>query len=112
MLHDAWQRDFDAEATPESQAAYLELTQALADDYKESPWREGPKAEAAKATFAATAGVEMFERWREEAENWRRNGMYQSTQPRDHAEFNLAWARRWVVSAELAPFRLLGSSRA
>jgi len=96
MLHDAWQQDFDAEATTESQAAYLTLTQTLANDYKESPWRDGPKAKAAKAAFAATVGSEMFERWREEAENWRRSGIYQRAQPLDHAAFNLAWARRWV----------------
>lgn len=96
MLHEAWQRDFQAEATPESRAAYLSLTQAMAEDHKESPWYEGPKAKAAKAVFAAVAGPEMYERWREEAENWRRGGMYQRPQPREDAEFNLAWARRWV----------------
>ncbi|MDT8332904.1 AAA family ATPase [Roseomonas gilardii] len=95
-LHDAWKRDFDAEATPESQAAYLCLTQALAADHEEAPWREGPRATAAKAAFAVAAGADMFERWREEAENWRRSGMFQRPQPRDYAEFNLAWARRWV----------------
>lgn len=95
-LHDAWQRGFDAIATPAMQAAYASLIQALEEDYKDSPWREGPKAEAAKAAFAAATGSDMFERWREEAANWRRSGMYQRLQPRDHAEFNLAWARRWV----------------
>ena len=95
-IYDAWQRDFDVMATPAMQAAYASLTQALAEDYKDSPWREGPKAEAAKAAFEAEVGSDMFERWREEAANWRRSGMYQRPQPHDHAEFNLAWARRWV----------------
>ncbi|PZN98330.1 MAG: AAA family ATPase [Hyphomicrobiales bacterium] len=96
MLNDAWQQDFDAKATPECQADYARLTQALEEDYEESPWREGPKATVAKAAFKAAVGSDMFERWREEAENWRRSGMYQRPAPRDHAEFNLAWARRWV----------------
>ncbi|QRE76828.1 hypothetical protein [Methylobacterium aquaticum] len=96
MLYEAWQRDFEAEATSESRAAYLNLTEALAEDYRESRWHEGSKAAAAKAAFAAAAGPEMYERWREEAENWRRGGMYQRHQPREYAEFNLAWARRWV----------------
>lgn len=96
MLHDAWQRDFDAMATPAMQTAYASLTQAVAEDYKESPWREGAKAKAAKGTFEAAVGSDMFERWREEAADWRRSGMYQAPQPRDHAGFNLAWARRWV----------------
>jgi hypothetical protein len=98
MLHEAWQRDFDAEATPESRTAYLSLTQALKEDRQESQWHEGPKAKAAKTVFAAAAGPEMYERWREEAENWRRSGMYQRSQSGDHAEFNLAWARRWVCA--------------
>ena len=95
-LHDAWQRDFDAMATPEMQVVYASLTVALKEDYEESPWREGPKAKAAKEAFEAAVGSDMFERWREEAANWRRSGMYQQPQPRDYAEFNLAWARRWV----------------
>lgn len=95
-LHDAWQRDFDAMATPEMQAAYAALTLALKEDYEESRWHDGAKAKAAKAAFETAIGSDMFERWREEAANWRRSGMYQATQPRDHAEFNLAWARRWV----------------
>lgn len=96
MLHETWQLDFEAEATPESQAAYLSLTKALVEDHEESPWHEGQKAKAAKAAFAAAVGPDMYERWREEAESWRRSGMYQRSQPRGHAEFNLAWARRWV----------------
>lgn len=95
-LHDAWQRDFDTMATPAMQAAYAGLTVALKEDHEKSPWHEGAEAKAAKAAFETAVGSDMFERWREEAAIWRRSGMYQQPQPRDHAEFNLAWARRWV----------------
>lgn len=95
-LHDVWLRDFEAHASAEQLTAYVEFTKALAEDQESSPWREGSAAISAKKAFAAAIGEPMYERWRQEAESWRRNGMYQAPAPRDFAEFNLAWARRWV----------------
>lgn len=95
-LHNAWLRDFEAEATDQQRAAYATLTHALSQDRKSSPWREGALAIGAKKAFAEAVGDPMYERWRQEAEIWRRHGMYQSPALRDVAEFNLAWARRWV----------------
>ncbi|MBW4652277.1 MAG: hypothetical protein KME20_04400 [Kaiparowitsia implicata GSE-PSE-MK54-09C] len=95
-LYDGWKRDFEAGAKPKDLAAYDALTRALEEDREESHWREGPKAVTAKAAFEAAVGSDMYERWREEAEYWRRSGMYQRQAPRDRAEINLASARRWV----------------
>lgn len=95
-LHDIWERDFRLVATPEQLGAYAALQNALAAADRVHVFREDAAVTEAKAAFAAAVGSELYERWREEAENWRRSGMYQRPIPRTYAEFNLAWARRWV----------------
>lgn len=97
-VDDQWVSRFRATATPGQAAAYERLLSAIGNQAGHWPTREEKEAiAAAKDAFEACVGSSVFESWRAEAENWRRNGgMYQRSAPRDRAEFNLAWARRWV----------------
>lgn len=55
------------------------------------------RIDEAKAQFRTIVGADAFEEWRAKAEHWRSEGMYQRLARQGAAEFNLAWARRWVV---------------
>lgn len=97
-LHDRWESEFRKAATPGQRAAYKTLKGVIAA-LPDQGWLSSSDKEtyeAAKAAFAGAVPEPVYERWRAEAEHWRRSGMYQGIAPRDHAEFNLAWARRWV----------------
>jgi hypothetical protein len=99
-LRNAWYDEFKAGATPEMIEAHNRLVETMA---KESPNEIALSGEArtrireAKAAFRDAVGSDVFEEWREKAEHWRAEGMYQSIARRGPAEFNLAWARRWVI---------------
>jgi hypothetical protein len=94
-LHERWERVFLGQADAAQLAAYDALRDAMSKADQRT-YGEPPAVTQAKAGFEMAIGSDLYERWREEAENWRRVGMYQRPAPRDHAEFNLAWARRWV----------------
>ncbi|OIT10171.1 hypothetical protein BL243_24545 [Ralstonia solanacearum] len=99
-LRDIWYSEFKASATPEMIVAHDLLVETIK---KENPRETVMFGEAldkvrdAKAAFRAIVGSEVFEEWREKAEHWRAEGMYQSFAKQGPAEFNLAWARRWVA---------------
>lgn len=97
-VHDQWVSRFQAAATPPQTAAYDVLVQVVESMPSGWPGQEDKaRLKAAKAAFAATVSSDVYESWRAEAEHWRKDGnMYQRPAPRDRAEFNLAWARRWV----------------
>lgn len=99
-LREQWHADFVASATPEMIAAHLRLLDVLEAEGAEGHVGYGESHDriaAAKAEFREAVGPDTFEKWREKAEYWRADGMYQSFARRGPAEFNLAWARRWVV---------------
>lgn len=98
-LHERWEKDFLEIATPLEANAYAELKSATAALPSQGwPSHEDRKSfNKVKEKFQAATSMDMFERWRAEAENWRSEGMYQQLASRDYADFNLAWARRWVA---------------
>ncbi|MDX0562042.1 AAA family ATPase [Sinorhizobium medicae] len=100
-LRDRWLAEFRAGASEAELAAFAALQSEIAA-IKGS--REGPvdaahrdDLRAAKRAFRDAIGAERYEDWRARAENWRDEGMYQGSAPRGPAQFNLAWARRWVA---------------
>lgn len=100
-LRDQWLAEFTAGASEAELAAYDTLQAAVAAIKGE---RNGPvhadrrdDLRAAKSAFRDAIGPERFEDWRARAESWRDEGMYQGFAARGPAEFNLAWARRWVT---------------
>lgn len=100
-LRSQWLAEFTASAGEEELAAYATLQAATASIKGE---RNGPVhadrrdgLRAAKRAFRDAIGPERFEDWRARAETWRDEGMYQGFAARGPAEFNLAWARRWVA---------------
>lgn len=100
-LRSQWLAEFTAGAGEEELAAYATLQAATAAIKGE---RNGPvhanrrdDLRVAKRVFRDAIGPERFEDWRARAETWRDEGMYQSFAARGPAEFNLAWARRWVA---------------
>lgn len=100
-LRSQWLAEFTAGAGEEELAAYATLQAATAAIKGE---RNGPvhadrrdDLRAAKRAFRDAIGPERFEDWRARAETWRDEGMYQGFAARGPAEFNLAWARRWVA---------------
>lgn len=99
-LQEEWFEQFKSVATPEMLEAYKALVNALS--------QEGPNSNAfttekrarikeAKSHFRTVVGDSTYEEWRAKAENWRTDGMYQRIAGSSAAEFNLGWARRWVV---------------
>lgn len=99
-LRNAWYREFQASATPEMTAAYDQLVNTIENENPDGRIVSGEardRIREAKAAFRIAVGSDAFEQWRERAEHWRSDGMYQSFASRGAAEFNLAWARRWVV---------------
>ena len=100
-LRGQWLAEFTAGANEEEIAAYATLQAATAAIKGE---RNGPvhadrrdDLRAAKRAFRDAISPERFEDWRARSETWRDEGMYQGFAARGPAEFNLAWARRWVA---------------
>ncbi|MDL0036925.1 ATP-binding protein [Enterobacter hormaechei] len=99
-LREEWFEQFKSVATQEMMEAYETL---LATMVRENPENRSITGESrvrideAKAQFRTIVGADAFEEWRAKAEHWRSEGMYQRLARQGAAEFNLAWARRWVV---------------
>ncbi|MBB6187556.1 AAA family ATPase [Rhodanobacter sp. MP7CTX1] len=98
-LRNAWYADFTNVASVEALEAYDTLVAAVAAIHGARPiyGEAKDKLQVAKDVFGEVVGSEIFEDWRARAEYWRDDGMYQSMARRGPAEFNLAWARRWVA---------------
>ncbi|MFT8613413.1 MAG: AAA family ATPase [Gluconobacter oxydans] len=100
-LREQWLSEFTVSASAAELTAYDTLQAAVAAIKGE---RNGPvhadrcdDRRAAKRAFRDAIGRERFEDWRTRAESWRDEGMYQRLAARGPAEFNMAWARRWVA---------------
>ncbi|MFG1184502.1 hypothetical protein [Xanthobacter aminoxidans] len=100
-LRSQWVAEFTALAGEEELAAYATLQAASAAIKGE---RNGPvyanrrdDLRTVKRAFRDAIGSERFEDWRARAETWRDEGMYNGYPTLGPAEFNLAWARRWVA---------------
>ncbi|MBA8905584.1 AAA family ATPase [Aminobacter ciceronei] len=99
-LRQEWYAQFSATATKEMKDAHDALVATIAQQNLNGTFINREKRDhinKAKAAFRALVGSDAFEEWREKAEYWRAEGMYQSFARRGPTEFNLAWARRWVV---------------
>ncbi|CAB3737701.1 hypothetical protein R8871_06352 [Paraburkholderia graminis C4D1M] len=100
-LRNTWFEEFKVTATPDMIAAHDRLVDTLASENPRNTAVVGEargRVRAAKAVFRAAVGPDMFEEWRERAEYWRAEGIYQSYASQSGpVGFNLAWARRWVV---------------
>ncbi|MFM0197769.1 AAA family ATPase [Paraburkholderia strydomiana] len=100
-LRNAWFEEFKVTATLDMIAAHDRLVETIASENPRNSVVMGEardRVRAAKAVFRAAVGPDMFEEWRERAEYWRAEGMYQSYASQSGpVGFNLAWARRWVV---------------
>jgi hypothetical protein len=100
QLRETWYEAFKATATQEMLDAHENLVETLARENPEEGHVHGEardRINAAKAAFRAAVGSDAFEEWREKAEHWRAEGMYQRHASRGPAEVSLAWARRWVI---------------
>lgn len=99
-LRQEWYANFSAVATKEMLEAYEVLVATISRENPNERFVNGESLDrinAAKADFRIAVGADAFEEWRENAEYWRAEGMYQSFKTHGPAGFNLAWARRWVV---------------
>ncbi|ARO55862.1 AAA family ATPase [Methylorubrum zatmanii] len=100
-LRSQWLAEFTADASKAELAAYTKLQAAIAaiKGERNGPVHADRRADlrAAKRDFCDAIGAERFEDWRARAESWRDEGLYQGFPARGPAEFNLAWARRWVT---------------
>lgn len=99
-LRATWYEAFTATASQEMRDAHDSLVETLARENPNETFVHGEardRIRAAKAAFRAAVGSDAFEEWREKAEHWRAEGMYQSYASRGPAEISLAWARRWVA---------------
>ena len=93
-----WFEKFCTTASQEMLAAHETLMSALATSNDAEYLEKREITDQARATFRAAVGEEAFAQWNVEASEWRQQGMYQR-HGKGHdalAEFNLAWARRWV----------------
>lgn len=99
-LREEWLVEFGAVATHDMMEAHDALVATIVRENPDGTFVSGERRDRideAKAAFRAVVGSDLFEQWREKAEHWRAEGMYQSFARRGPTEFNLAWARRWVV---------------
>ncbi|CAI0887873.1 NACHT domain-containing protein [Serratia fonticola] len=99
-LREEWFDHFKAVATKEMMEAYDTLLATITRENPDNTFITGKNRDQineAKTQFRTVVGVEGFEEWRAKAEHWRAEGMYQRLARQGAAEFNLAWARRWVV---------------
>lgn len=93
-----WREGFRAQASEEMLAAYERLATVMSATKDGPYWENRDKIDKAKNAFRTAVGEDLYAQWSAEASEWRQGGMYQSygggsDKP---AEFNLAWARRWV----------------
>jgi hypothetical protein len=97
-LAERWFKRFRATASPEMIAAHEALVSVMSEVNGSRYWEKRQIAEQAKADFRAAVGEETYAQWSAEASVWRQEGMFQRPACRHNepAEFNLAWARRWV----------------
>lgn len=93
-----WEEGFRAQASEEMLAAYERLATVMSATKDDPYWANRDKIDKAKSSFRTAVGEDLYAQWSAEAAEWRQGGMYQSfSGGRDKpAEFNLAWARRWV----------------
>jgi len=99
-LREEWFEQFKSVATKGMMEAYETLLATMVrenPDNKSITGESRVKIDEAKAQFRTIVGADAFEEWRAKAEHWRSEGMYQRLARQGAAEFNLAWARRWVV---------------
>lgn len=97
-LAQRWFENFRAAASPEMIAAHEELVRVLSEVDGSRYWETRGIVDRAKADFRVAVGEEVYAQWVAEASVWRHEGMFQRPASRRDApaEFNLAWARRWV----------------
>lgn len=97
-LAQRWFEKFRSTASPDMLAAHEALMNSMAGIDFTSYWEVRNQVDELKAAFRVAVGEDAYAQWLAEASNWRLGGMYQRpARPRDMpAEFNLAWARRWV----------------
>lgn len=97
-LADRWLKRFEAAASPEMLAAHKTFVTAVSESADLDYGERREITDKAKAAFRAAVGEDVFAQWSAEASNWRENGMYQRivNSSQKVAQFNLAWARRWV----------------
>ncbi|EJU15112.1 AAA ATPase [Sphingomonas sp. LH128] len=97
-MRNAWFRDFTARATPPMIQAHDAMMAVIEREGQSAAFGPGrDSVRAVKAAFRAAVGSDEFEEWREKAEYWRADGMYQRIAGKGAAELNLGWARRWVI---------------
>lgn len=99
-LQEEWFEQFKSVATQEMLEAHEALVNALSQEGANSHAFTTEKRtliKEAKSHFRTVVGDSAYEEWRAKAENWRTDGMYQRIAGNSAAEFNLGWARRWVV---------------
>lgn len=97
-LAQGWFEQFRATASPEMIAAHDALVSVMSEVDGTRYWESRQIVDQAKANFRAVVGEEIYAQWSAEASFWRQGGMFQRPASRRDApaEFNLAWARRWV----------------
>ncbi len=97
-LADKWYEGFRIQASTEMLAAHERLALVMSTTKDAPYWENRNKIDQAKSSFRDAVGEDLYAQWSAEASVWRQGGMYQSFgRGREKpAEFNLAWARRWV----------------
>ncbi|WP_454872526.1 NACHT domain-containing protein [Paraburkholderia xenovorans] len=92
-----WFEKFRETASPEMLAAHDALVSVMSG-IDGAHWEKQQIIDQAKSDFRAAVGEEIYAQWSAEASVWRQGGMFQLSGGRrdEPAEFNLAWARRWV----------------
>ncbi len=97
-LAQRWLERFCTTASPEMLAAHEVLMSVMSAVTDANHWEKRQAVDQAKAAFRAAVGEEIYAQWSAEASAWREEGMFQRMGNRrdEPAEFNLAWARRWV----------------
>lgn len=93
-----WLDGFLSSASQEMIAAHDALVRATSEAAELGYAEKRDGTEHAIATFRAAVGEDVYAQWSAQASDWRKSGMFQPFGNRrdEPAEFNLAWARRWV----------------
>lgn len=93
-----WLDRFRETATPAMLAAHDALAQVMEEARGPDYWQKRELVNRAKAQFRAAVGEDIYAQWTAETSAWRETGMFQGLagQRGAPAQFNLAWARRWV----------------
>lgn len=97
-LAQRWFDTFRITASPEMLAAHKALLDVMSEASDDNYWKRRPFVDKALAVFRASVGEQIFAQWSAEASIGCRAGMFQRVvhQLDKPAQFNLAWARRWV----------------